>query len=124
MALITWGGGCNTIALITSRWLRSQVRDGLPDHAGERAAARQGTAGLSCSKTAPPFFHEAAAPQGIGKGFLALSFIPFPPAAQSALFFGGLWGILVFGEIKGAAAIGTFFAGGKQNTPAKPRYIH
>ena len=31
---------------------------------------------------------------------------------RSALFFGGLWGIFVFGEIEGRAAIGTFFAGG------------
>jgi hypothetical protein len=31
---------------------------------------------------------------------------------RSALFFGGLWGVFVFGEIEGRAAIGTFFAGG------------
>eukprot|EP01052_Picozoa_sp_SAG31_P023240 SAG31_NODE_1903_length_6956_cov_3.288902_9_plen_52_part_00 len=31
---------------------------------------------------------------------------------QSALFFGGLWGIFVFGEIKNPAAIYTFFSGG------------
>ena len=31
---------------------------------------------------------------------------------QSALFFGGLWGIFVFEEIKGRAAICAFFFGG------------
>ena len=34
------------------------------------------------------------------------------PIMQSALFFGGLWGIFVFEEIKGRAAICAFFFGG------------